>query len=224
MGESLISDAPSGINVSTLCHLVLKNSQCSRKAAASTWTWTSSVCYIQLYSLSVCLLYSSPRPASFSVISSEHSCFKRQRGRCWSPTRCCDALVFNKRPPLLSLCLCVCPAALGSSPARNRSESPSVQECLNRAGSAPHSRRRAGVNGRGSGSRPPSLSKPQGEALMNMLPLMSLLLMLERTDCRSASLALRCWNAGECCHSVICFYFTTWSSRGAPRLTQQEVI
>lgn len=120
--------------------------------------------------------------------------------------------------------LCVCPAALGSSPARNRSESPSVQACLNRAGSAPHSRRRAGVNGRGSGSRPPSLSKPQGEALMNMLPLMSLLLMLEQTDCRSASLALRCWNAGECCHSVICFYFITWSSRGAPRLTQQEVI
>lgn len=25
MGESLISDAPSGTNVSTLCHLVLKN-------------------------------------------------------------------------------------------------------------------------------------------------------------------------------------------------------
>lgn len=88
---------------STLCHLVLKNSQCSRKAAASTWTWTSTVCYIQLYSLSVCLLYSSPRPASFSVISSEHSCFKRQR----DPRRDVAMLLYLTSPLPSSLCVCV---------------------------------------------------------------------------------------------------------------------
>ncbi|KAI3371580.1 hypothetical protein L3Q82_024148, partial [Scortum barcoo] len=50
---------------------------------------------------------------------------------------------------------------LGSSPACERSDPPSVQACLSRAGGGRTSKSRGGVNGRGPSSRPRSLSKPQ---------------------------------------------------------------
>ncbi|XP_033491148.2 FYVE, RhoGEF and PH domain-containing protein 4a isoform X3 [Epinephelus lanceolatus] len=51
--------------------------------------------------------------------------------------------------------------ALGSSPASKRSNSPSVQECLSRAGGGTSDKSRGGVNGRSFGSRPRLQSKPQ---------------------------------------------------------------
>ncbi|KAM8751342.1 FYVE, RhoGEF and PH domain-containing protein 4a isoform 2-T2 [Acanthopagrus schlegelii] len=51
--------------------------------------------------------------------------------------------------------------ALGSSPAHQRRDPPSVQACLNRANGGTTNRSRGGVNGTGPGNRPPSLSKPQ---------------------------------------------------------------
>lgn len=107
-----------------------------------------------------------------------------------------------------TLSSCVCPAALGSSPARSHSESPSVQACLNRAGSGPHSWKRPGVNGTGSGSRPPSLSKPQGEALMSVLPLVSrrLIRCLIKFSDLCSSPHLHYWPSA--------FLVSMWKSRG----------
>uniref|UniRef100_A0A8D3E756 FYVE, RhoGEF and PH domain containing 4a n=1 Tax=Scophthalmus maximus TaxID=52904 RepID=A0A8D3E756_SCOMX len=51
--------------------------------------------------------------------------------------------------------------ALGSSPACDRGNAPSVQACLNRAGAGTTYKGRRGVNGRGSGSRPRLQSKPE---------------------------------------------------------------
>ncbi|XP_018558968.1 FYVE, RhoGEF and PH domain-containing protein 4a isoform X2 [Lates calcarifer] len=51
--------------------------------------------------------------------------------------------------------------ALGSSPACERNNPPSVQACLNRASGGTTDKSKGGVNGRGPGSRPRLQSKPQ---------------------------------------------------------------
>lgn len=61
----------------------------------------------------------------------------------------------------LSLCS-LCPLALGSSPGSQRSESPSVQACLNRVTARTTDKSRGGVNGRVPGGRPRLQSKPPG--------------------------------------------------------------
>lgn len=171
------------------------------------------------------------------MVFSEHS-----SGKALHPVLICSAVSPEAKREMWRSCFClflfcltstylssfVCPAALGSSPAGNRSESPSVQACLNRAGSGPHSWRRPGVNGRGSGSRPPSLSKPQGEAVTNTLPLTSHVCLLfshmskvssHVADCPSGvtapSLSLSPASlSGTQLFSIFCFYNIGEYSRG----------